>query len=438
MRDFETRFRGATDPRERAELADIIVPEYVSLGDAAKAAEIIDSIVDVGEPNLDARLTALRAIVEAMHGNNPDPLLERAFRLVPPMASSTIAVVHHRAGMAYLSARRSNDAQKHALQGFWLADSNGERSLAARAASVLYAVNYHLTGDQQAARYYAELAAVEATAAGETAIRRLFLCVQLDFAVSFGEWDRAGSIVDLLRREKWYDAYSGAQTAQVAIVVLAGHSGDFSSMKGAVDSFLESAHVNADYALGQAMSALALAGAGIDDEAGMGARRALGLSRERSDSELYFHSGRRRLAGVISAYVCVLIGDVHRGTRALETRTKAPGGVGSLARALLGSVRGQNVDLADPALRNVRGLMELVLGVKRARLNRVQRIPERARSLTHTELTLLRATATGKTNGEIAKERGVTRNAVERRLMSAYEKLGVKNRTEAIAKLAEI
>ena len=54
LRDFETRFRGATDPRERAELADIIVPEYVSLGDAAKAAEIIDSDCHVGEPNLDA------------------------------------------------------------------------------------------------------------------------------------------------------------------------------------------------------------------------------------------------------------------------------------------------------------------------------------------------------------------------------------------------
>ena len=71
----------------------------------------------------------------------------------------------------------------------------------------------------------------------------------------------------------------------------------------------------------------------------------------------------------------------------------------------------------------------MLAGIKRSRLDRVQRIPERIRTLTHTELTLLRATATGKTNGEIAKERGVTRNAVKRRLMSAYEKLGVKNRT---------
>src|SRR5579872_1621708 len=217
LRDFEARLRGATSPRERAELADIIVPEYVSVGDSAKAAEVIDSIVDTGEPNLDARITALRAIVEAMHGNNPDAILDRAFQLVQPTATSTMAVVHHRAGVAYLSARRSSDAQKHALQGLWLADSNGERSIAARAASVLYAVNYHLTDDLQAARYYAELAAVEATAAGEMAIRRLFLCAQLDFAISFGEWDRARSLVDLLRRDKWYDAHSGGQAAQAAI-----------------------------------------------------------------------------------------------------------------------------------------------------------------------------------------------------------------------------
>jgi len=71
-------------------------------------------------------------------------------------------------------------------------------------------------------------------------------------------------------------------------------------------------------------------------------------------------------------------------------------------------------------------------------VSRLERIPPRIRTLTQTELTLLRATAGGKTNAEIARERGVTRNAVERRLMSAYEKLGVKSRTEAIARLAKI
>jgi DNA-binding CsgD family transcriptional regulator len=437
LRELEARFRSSTDPHERAVLADAIVPEYVSIGDAARAAEVIDSIPDVDDPDLAARLTALRAIVEAMHGNDPEKILVDVVSK-KSLASATSAVVQHRAGLAYFYARRPHAAENHALQALWFADADGQRRLAARAASVLYAVHYHLTGDMKAARYYAEVAAVEATAAGEAVIRRLFLIAQLDLAVCFGEWDRARSLLELLRRDKWYDTYSGGQAAQVGLIMILGHSGDFATMKGAVDSFLEAARSKADYSLAYALSALALAGSGIDDEAARLARRAISMSREGGVPENAGDSIRRRLASVIGAFVCILVGDVHRGTRALEARTKLPGGSGALARALFASIRGHQVEMADPMLQNVRGLVELLTGVKRVRLDRVQRIPERARALTHTELTLLRATATGKTNGEIAKERGVTRNAVERRLMSAYEKLGVRNRTEAIAKLAEI
>lgn len=438
LRELESRFRGSTDPHERAMLADAIVPEYVSHADAARAAEILDVVRDVADPDLAARISSLRAIVEAMHGNDPDPMLSLALSRESSLSSATTGVVQHRVGLAYFYARRPHAAEEHALQALWFADAEGQRRLAARAASVLYAVHYHLTGDMKAARYYAEVASVEATAAGETVICRLFQIAQLDLAVSFGEWDRARSLLELLRRNRWYDAYSGGQAAQVGMIILLGHSGDFAAMKGAADSFFESVRSKPDYALAYALSALALAGSGVDDEAGKMALRALSFSREHGVSERANETIRRRLASVVGAFVCVLVGDVHRGTRALETRTRLPGGIGAFARALFASLRGDQVDIGDATLQNVRGLLELLTAVKRARLDRVERIPERARALTHTEMTLLKATATGKTNGQIAKERGVTRNAVERRLMSAYEKLGVKNRTEAIAKLAEI
>ncbi len=204
-----------------------IVPEYVSHGDAAKARRNhrLASWTSTSRTSSRASQLCVRSSKPCTATIPIGPLRTRV-STCRRWRRRRSRVVHHRAGMAYLSARRSNEAQKHALQGFWLADSDGERRLAARAASVLYAVNYHLTGDMHSARYYAELAAVEATAAGEKAIRRLFLCVQLDFAVSFGEWDRAGSLVDLLRREKLVRRlFRSAQTAQVAIVVLAGTFG---------------------------------------------------------------------------------------------------------------------------------------------------------------------------------------------------------------------
>lgn len=437
LRELEAKFRLSSDPHERAMLADWIVPEYINYGDVERAAGILEQLQDVDDRGLTSRIAVLRAEVLALQGEDPEPAIRFALSFADDVEPETAAILKHRAGLAYFYARQPKAAEEHSLQALWHADVHGMRRLASRAASVLYAVHYMLTGDMQSAMYYAEVATVEAAAAGDAMFRRQFLIAQFDLAVSFAAWDRARSLLAMLRRDRWYDTYSASISARVGTVILQGHSGDFIAMKGAADTLLESAESSADTSLALALRALALAGSGVDDEAGKAARRALSISREQTVSELGAQTVRRRLAAVLAAYVCVLIGDIHRGSRALETRAKWSGDIGALARALLGSLRSDTIDIEDPTLQTVRGLTELASSIRRVRVNRIERVPERVRTLTHTELTLLRATATGKTNGEIAKERGVTRNAVERRLMSAYEKLGVKNRTEAIAKLAE-
>jgi DNA-binding CsgD family transcriptional regulator/tetratricopeptide (TPR) repeat protein len=437
LRELEAKFRLSSDARERALLADWIVPEYITYGDAERAADVLDRVAEIDDPEIASRIAALRAEVQAMQGRDPEPAIRHALSFVDSVKPEIGALLKHRVGLAYFFARQPNAAEEHSLQALWLADVHGLRRLASRTASVLYAVHYMLTGDMQAALYYAEVATVEAAAAGDAMFRRQFLIAQFDLSVTFAAWDRAKSLLEMLRRDRWYDTYSASVTARVGTVILHGHAGDYNAMKGAADSLLESATSGPDTSLGLALRALALAAGGEDDEAGKSARRALSLSREQALSELGAQTVRRRLAAVLAAYVCVLIGDVHRGTRALQTRAKWSGDIGALARALLVSLRSDTIDIEDPTLQTMRGLAELASGVRKVRLNRVARIPERIRTLTHTELTLLRATATGKTNGEIARERGVTRNAVERRLMRAYEKLGVRNRTEAIAKLAE-
>ena len=438
LRELEAKFKLAQDPHERAILADWIVPEYITYVDAQTAREYLDRVAESDDPEVTVRMETLRGIVAAMEGDDPQSHLEKALKLLGTVAPATVAVVQHRAGLAHFFARHPHAAEKHALQALWRADAEGLRRLAARAASVLYAVHYHLTGDLQAARYYAEVASVEAAAAGDAMVRRQFLIAQFDLAVVFAEWDRARSLLEMLRRDRWYDTYSGSIVAQIGVIVLHGHAGAFTAMLGAADALLESSDEGADYALAHALRALALAASGADQEAGKAARQALSLSSEHRATEYANHATRRRLAATLAAYICVLIGDTHRGSRALESRCKWPGEIGAFARALMASLHGGAIDVENPDLQGVRGFLELGNSVRRIRFDRVQRIPERVRTLTHTELTVLRATATGKTNAEIARERGVTRNAVERRLMSAYEKLGVKNRTEAIAKLAEI
>jgi DNA-binding CsgD family transcriptional regulator len=438
LRELEAQFWLTTDARERAVLADWIVPEYVTYGNPEAAAKILAEVPEQDDPEARARMATLWGTVHAMQGKDPEPDLRRAVALIPELPEHTVALLRHRVGTAYFFARRPSAAEEHSLQALWLSDITGHRRLAARTASVLYGVHYHLTGDLDAARYYAETATVEAAAAGDHKFRRDYLIAQFDLAVMFGEWDRARSMLDLLRRERWQDAYSSMMAVHEGTALLHARAGDFAAMRGAVDVMLDAASETSDRALGRALRAVALVGLGIDDEAGKEARRALGLSLAQKKSDLASRTIRRRVAAVLAAYVSLLIGDVHRGSRALQTRMKWPGSIGALARAFSGLFRGTAIDTDDPNLHTVKGYADVANVVRETHRQRLERIPDLVRRLTQTELDVLRATATGKTNGEIARERGVTRNAVERRLMSAYEKLGVRSRVEAIAKLARI
>ena len=438
LRDLESQFKLSRDPIERARLADWIVPEYVSYGNPEAAAGILAEISGGIDADSNARISALRAEVSAMQGRNPQPYIDAAVELLPQLVESGIALVRHRLGVAYFFARKASEAEEQSLYALSISDIGGLRRLASRTASVLYAIHYNLTGDLEAARYYAELATVEATAAGDDKFRRSYLIAQLNLAVMFGEWDRSRSLIELLRRERWYDAYMPAVGVREATILVQAHAGDFAAMRGTIDAMLESASTNPDYVIARALKAVALAGLGLDDEALREARRALGLSKAHDKSEMAYLTIRRRAGAVIAAYICVLLGDVHRGARALASRRKWPGSIGALARALEGVLQGVAIDANDPNLRSIKGYAELANLVRLARTQRLESTPLHIRTLTDTELTLLRASASGKTNGEIARERGVTRNAVERRLMSAYEKLGVRTRTEAIAKLAKI
>lgn len=437
LKELEAQFRLARDPRARALIADVLVPAYVTAGETGLADEILSSVGHTEDAEVDARIAALRGIVAAMNGDDPSTTLKPALDLLPMIPESTAALVHSRAGVAYFFARRAYEAEQHSLQALWVADASGMRWLAARTASVLYGIQYHLTGDLQAARYYAEVQGVEAVAAGDDVARRIALHAQFDLAVTFGEWDRAAALRSLLRRETFNDVQNNAYAARIGDCLLGAHAGDFATMRGIIQLALDAGKETADFALCHGLLAVALAALRLDDEARSEARRALALSREKSkDGELSHLTVRRRLGGVLAAYACALIGDFSRANRALAARAKFPGSIGALAKVLARSILADdNVEVNDPVLQSIKGFADVVVAASRAR-ERLSPASHRAvETLTDTELVLLRSVASGKSNGQIAKERGVSRNAVERRLMSAYGKLGVRTRAEAVAKL---
>lgn len=96
------------------------------------------------------------------------------------------------------------------------------------------------------------------------------------------------------------------------------------------------------------------------------------------------------------------------------------------------------VDLAVAIKRVARG--EHFIDPRLGRDSAPGRIPRTADgpSLTHREYEVLRRVAMGETNPEIADLLGLSRNTVKTYLQTALQKLGARNRVEAIAKANEI
>jgi len=104
---------------------------------------------------------------------------------------------------------------------------------------------------------------------------------------------------------------------------------------------------------------------------------------------------------------------------------------------MLPAAKTGDIDYIDRSLRSVKGYAAIANRAAYARYRRMAHLAPGVSKLSSTEASILRGVAQGKTNGEIAAERGVTRNAVERRLVSAYQKLGVKTRAQAVYQLSK-
>lgn len=437
VRDLERRFRQANDAVERAHLADRLVPLLVSYAETKRAQTVLASVSDfVPDTEARARLYALRGVVSAMTGSSPRAELDQALALLGAISGPAAAVVRQRAGVASVFARNVVEGEEHSLAALELCDRYGMRWLGSRAASTLYGIYYHLTGDLQAARYYAELSTSLADAAGDGVWRRTYLVAQYDLACVFADWDRAGSLRELIRRDRFQESPSARMATRIGDALMLGQRGEFNAMRGHLEAMLSAEVEPIDRAFIVALHALALAGLGRKSEANSAARQALGLSSAHERAEEMVHlTLRRRLTGVLGAWASVIVGDTYHGLRALGVRSKWSGSTGTLAAALESEARGSAFDLQNPSIAQVRGYL---IVAQRARLGVLALEAAVPFHLTSTELDVLRAVAQGKSNATIALERGVTRNAVERRLMSAYEKLDVKTRGEAIAKISRL
>jgi DNA-binding CsgD family transcriptional regulator len=437
LRDLQRRFNHARDPLERAQYANRLAPEYVSSGLRVEIRKLFEDLGDADaglDANLRASLLAMRAVAASMNDASPAEFADEAETIVPAISETTKAYVVHRIGVAWALWGDALQAERYLMRALSLCESLGHHWLAARTAMALYSMHYHTNGNLRDARYYAEIAAMYSGSDGDGPMRRAAMISQYDIAVVLADWEGAQALRERLKRDRCRESYTADMAMRVSDALMQGRAGDFPAMLTTLEALRKTVKDDVDVAFAEALKAIALAGTASKAEARAMARAAHGLSTaRRAKDELVHVATRRKIAGILGAWTSFVVGDAYHGMRLLEVRSRWPGALGAMAMTLQAAASGNTIDMSNPAIAPVRGYLEVALRAKQALRDADARVPY---GLTPTELEVLLAVAEGKSNGAIATDRNVTRNAVERRLMTAYQKLDVRTRAEAIAKLS--
>jgi DNA-binding NarL/FixJ family response regulator len=155
------------------------------------------------------------------------------------------------------------------------------------------------------------------------------------------------------------------------------------------------------------------------DEARTLARRAIGMTSERSSTEALFEARSRRIARIVAAVVCIILGDAIRGRRALSRKVDPEQRFAALVTA-----DGMD-EIRTPSL--MRGYARFINAACRAAALARPQI-----GLTDAELEVLNALPDGDTLAAIATSLGKSRKTVEKQVSSIYAKLQVTNRAQAM------
>jgi DNA-binding CsgD family transcriptional regulator len=426
---LERRFRTATDPLERASIADRLLPELVTSYETDRCLAILARVpLHIPDRALAVRILALRGVVAAMRGLDVDDVT-RAVAQTAGLPESDVVVVLGRAMVAASLRKDALAAQRYALSALEIAERIGMHHTAARICATLYATHFHLTQDLGSALFWIERATLFAYHAGDLAVWRVTLLAQYELAVLFGRRDQALSLRQLLQRHPAAAQYTEETGSIVADTLLAFWEGDFRLSLSRLESVIDAGVSTADAVILRSLRALALAALGDDDAARREARRAIHLSSSYAGFEPVFLQFRRRIGRVLASYASILVGDRYDGRRALTARrtTGTDGGpIASFAAMLL---RSETLDPGDPELRFVRGYVLAAVAAAERR-----RKAQPAILLSEVELDILRGLQSGLTNVQIAARRHVGRSAVDHRIPSLLQKLSAKTRIEAVAR----
>jgi DNA-binding CsgD family transcriptional regulator len=417
-----------SDPIARQYFIDVLVPYLISVIDIAGAEDALDSAGEV-VPELVPAFLAFRAVIAARAGRDKQSrdLGAEATRLGRVGDNLMIgARVLNRCSLAAFYREDYAEATERALEAARSYERLDSPRNAATVYSVLYVLAHEWAGDPDVARIWAERLTISGALANDLSLQNYGLIAQLDIAAESGDTRRLISVRTRLLANQLHEQYVERFTFVLAESLFSAWSGSFGRARVGIEGLADSNRGSmSESAVCEAMLALFAAAEWDIVSARRHAHRALGQTVHHEAHEPLFDTRRRRIARVLAACACTIIGEGTRGRRALS-RTFDPDGY--FANGDL--IGGLDEAKASPLMRGYARLINVVAVA--AAKNRPQL------GLTQTEAQLLRALPDGKTIKAIASEFHKSPKTIERQVGSIYEKLHVSNRAQAIQRAREL
>ena len=296
-----------------------------------------------------------------------------------------------------------------------------------RPAAIAYSIAYNAyhagTGDTDRAEIYAGKIVAAARRSGDTALENVGLIAQYEIACECGEEDVARELRRCIDTLALSEQYAERFARGIGDVLFAGISDDLATFHANAVLLRDAlATDRPTIALAASLRSLGAAGVGDFGEARRLSRNALGLASLADASEPAYSTRYRKLARVLAASTCILIGDDVRAHRA-TARHFAHDDHGLLV--LLSIAEG-----AEPQYvpRRIRGYARIIATVLAALTRSV-----RHSQLTEAEANVLNWLAFGLTAPQIAAQTGRSVHTIRAHTRAIIAKFGVQGKSAAIA-----
>jgi DNA-binding CsgD family transcriptional regulator len=423
------RAAGHCDEHVRRYFLDLLVPLLINTNAIDEAAALLSEIEPRAD-QLDPAFEALRSVVAARQGDDETSVRHAAAALEGGRGADNPIItgrVLMRTAQAAFFREDLEEAQERSLEAArWHERLDSHRNAAA-SYSFLYVIAHNGLGDPDVARYYARRMTMAAHLAEDASFENLGLIFQLETAAEAGDSRRVGSIRARLMANPMSEQYYRERgTFVIAEALSAGWTGRFDVARAALLSIRKSESLPLpERAVCEALLAVIALTTWQLDEARALARRAISYTSERSHKEALFETRARRIARIVAASVCIMLGDTIRGRRALSRRIDPEQRFASI-------ITKDGIDeIRTPSL--MRGYAKFINNACRAAALARPQI-----GLTEAEMEVLAALPEGTTLAVIASSLGKSRKTVEKQVSSIYSKLEVTNRAQAVRRARDL